>query len=79
MFDTSRRAEDFPATTVWTGDSVAGLVSPRRPSGPLTSLDEVDAVRWLKMAERRQLFAQTLFQEDGFAATLLVAEPDQSD
>ena len=50
-----------------------------RPSGTLTTLDEADAFRWLKWPDGVTLFAQTLYQADGFAVTLLVAERDQSD
>ena len=72
------KGEDFPATTVWTGDELTSI-APRRPSGPLTTLDEADAFRWLKRPDGITLFAQTLYQADGFAVTLLVAERDQRD
>ena len=72
------KSEDFPATTIWTGDQLGGLLA-KRPSGTLTTLDEADAFRWLKWPDGVTLFAQTLHQADGFAVTLLVAERDQSD
>ena len=70
------KSEDFPATTIWAGDQLGGLLA-QRPSGTLTTLDEADAFRWLKWPDGVTLFAQTLYQADGFAVTLLVAERDQ--
>lgn len=40
----------------------------------ISSLDEVDAESWLQNGDDWMLFAQTLFQRDGCAATLLLAE-----
>jgi len=40
----------------------------------VTSLDEVSAGVWLTNPRTRTLFAQTLFQRDGFAITLLLVE-----
>ena len=61
---------------MWTGDALGDLLA-KRPSGTLTTLDEADAFRWLKRPDGVTLFAQTLYQADGFAVTLLVAERDQ--
>ena len=72
------KGEDFPATTMWTGDAL-GDILPGRPSGTLTTLDEADAFRWLRRPNGITLFAQTLYQADGFAVTLLVAERDRRD
>jgi hypothetical protein len=69
------KSEDFPATTIWTGDQLAGLL-PKRPLGSLSTLDEADAFRWLRRPDGVTLFAQTLYQADCFAVTLLVAERD---
>lgn len=67
------KGDDFPKTSVWTGD-----LTPRDRSPPvgasLTGLDEADAAAWLAWPVRYTLFAQTLVQEGGFATTLLVAE-----
>jgi hypothetical protein len=70
------KSEDFPATTMWTGDQLGDLLA-KRSSGALTTLDEADAFRWLKWPDGVTLFAQTLYQADGFAVTLLVAERDR--
>jgi hypothetical protein len=70
------KSEDFPATTVWAGDQLGGMLA-QRASGTLTTLDEAEAFRWLKWPDGVTLFAQTLYQVDGFAVTLLVAERDQ--
>lgn len=68
------KSETFPQTTVWAGDLLGHIL--RRPSqaGMLTPLDEADASDWIRRPAGLSLFAQTLFQEDGYAATLLVAE-----
>ena len=68
------KSETFPSTTVWAGDPLGHIL--RRPSaaGMLTALDEADASDWIRRPAGLSLFAQTLFQEDGYAATLLVAE-----
>ena len=71
------KSEDFPATTIWAGDQLGGLLA-QRPSGTLTTLDEADAFRWLKSPDGVTLFAQTLHQVDGFAVTLLVADATRS-
>jgi hypothetical protein len=70
------KSEDFPATTMWTGDQLGDLLA-KRSSGALTTLDEADAFRWLKWPDGVTLVAQTLYQADGFAVTLLVAERDR--
>ena len=51
----------FPATTVWSGDSLGDLLADR-PSGTLTQLNAIAAPRWLKWPEKLCLFAQTLHQ-----------------
>ena len=72
------KAENFPATTMWNGDALGDLL-PRHPPGTLTTLDETMVLRWLRWPNGVTLFAQTLYQADGFAVTLLVAERDRSD
>lgn len=67
------RGEGFPRTSVWTGDPLPR--GPTRPGGGnLTNLGEVHPAAWLDRPNRYALFAQTLFQDEGFAITLLVAE-----
>lgn len=72
------KGENFPATIMWNGDALGDLL-PRRPARTLTTLDEAFALRWLRWPNGVTLFAQTLYQADGFAVTLLAAERDQSD
>ena len=72
------KGENFPATTVWTGDALTGM-QPGCSTGALTTLDEADAFRWLRRPDGITLFAQSLYQADGFAVTLLVAERDRRD
>ena len=38
------KGEDFPATRVWAGDALTGMLL-RRPPGALTTLDEADPLR----------------------------------
>ena len=68
------RPDEFPATTVWSNDALPELSDPPRDGSDLTSLDEADPTAWLKSPAGTQLFAQTLFQRDGYAITLLLAE-----
>ena len=69
------KPEGFPPTALWSGDPLG--VIPRVPGdgSALTGLDEVDAARWLTYPDRYQLFVQTLYQQDGHATTMLLAEP----
>jgi len=69
------KAEGFPRTSVWSGDPLP--VGSALQETSLTGLHEVDPADWLGRPDRHALFAQTLFQEDGFAITLLVAERAQ--
>ncbi|MFO1143690.1 MAG: hypothetical protein U1E59_15155 [Amaricoccus sp.] len=71
------KAPGFPGTLVWASDSLSGLLPPRRKDRSLTTLDPVDPSRWLKWAADVELFAQTFYQADGYAVTLLVAERDE--
>lgn len=68
------KSAGFPSLAMWVG---APLPDP--PCAPddqgLTELVEASPDDWLSQPERSQLFAQTLFQQDGWAITLLVAEP----
>lgn len=66
------KADEFPRTLVWTGDPLPASIGLQGTS--LTRLYEVNPAAWLARPERHAVFAQTLFQEDGFAITLLVAE-----
>lgn len=66
------KPDGFPRTSVWSGDPLPARTATNGPS--LTSLDKVHPADWLARPDRYALFAQTLFQEDGFAITLLVAE-----
>ncbi len=68
------KSDRFPVTTVWTGDRLTGMLPHRRSADPLTSLDPADAELWLKRPVGLELFAQTLYQDGGYAATMLVAE-----
>ena len=61
----------FPATTVWSGDRLKGMLPHRRSADPLTSLDPVDAGLWLRRPAGLELFAQTLYQDGGYAATIV--------
>ena len=69
------KPDGFPGTRPWSGDAVGQVPGPPRDGTDLTGLDEVDAESWLRHPGHHQLFAQTLYQQDGYATTLLVTEP----
>ena len=64
----------FPATTRWSGDRIGPHPPPPGDGSFLTGLEEVAAASWLTSPDTHELFAQTLYQQDGFAITLLLAE-----
>lgn len=70
------KPEDFPATALWSDDRLGPHPASPREGSSLTGLDEVAATGWLSYPDTYQLFAQTLYQQDGYAITLLVAERD---
>ena len=71
------KGADFPATTMWTGDKLGHLHAGGRDARGLTTLDEADPTDWLKWPNGWAVFAQMLFQTNGYATTLLVAERDE--
>jgi hypothetical protein len=72
------KSKGFPTTTIWSGDPAPETPS-RRAGDNLTSMDEADPEAWLSHPGRRALYAQTLFQADGYACTLLLAEEADDD
>lgn len=66
------KPDGFPRTLVWSGNPLPACMADN--GAALTTLEEVDPAAWLAWPDRHALFAQTLFQDDGFAITLLVAE-----
>jgi hypothetical protein len=52
---------------------VPNLATPHKGAA-LTTLDEVSAAASLSMSDGATLFAQTLYQADGYAMTLLLVE-----
>lgn len=73
------KASDFPATTMWVGDAIGHLQPRQKSSLSLTTLDEADAGDWIARPDGYALFTQSLFQDQGYAVTLLVAEPIEPD
>ena len=69
------KPDGFPMTGPWSGSGLGQIPSQPRDGTDLTGLDEVDAESWLRQPDRYQLFAQTLYQQHGYATTLLVTEP----
>jgi hypothetical protein len=69
----------FPSTTRWNRDLMGPHPAPPRDGSSLTGLEEVAAAGWLTDPDGHQLFVQTLYQQDGYAITLLVAERDGDD
>jgi hypothetical protein len=70
------KGKDFPRTAIWTGDALPALQRRQRQSSKLTPLDEVSPAPWLSWTDGMTLFAQTLYQAEGFAMTLLLVERD---
>ncbi len=69
------KAETFPWTAAWKGDAIGHLL-PSPGADRLGSMNEVQSEDWIAGDFRGGVFAQTLFQDDGYAMTLLLAEPD---
>lgn len=65
---------DFPRLAPWTGDSPGPVPTEPRNRTSLTGLDQVDAVGWLHNHDHTEVFVQTLYQRDGHAITLVLAE-----
>ena len=65
---------DTPYLTVWTNDDAPALPPQPRGGPELTTLDEVSPEFWLARPDGVTLFAQTLYQAEGYATTLLLAE-----
>ena len=68
------RGNGFPHLTVWKSDDVPALPPEPGYGAELTILDEVSAALWLSRPDGVTLFAQTLYQAEGYATTLLLAE-----
>lgn len=67
------KGRNFPQTRVWNGDPLPDIHG-QPPGWPaLTLLCETDPWAWLRHGDEPGLLAQTAFQEDGYATTLLVA------
>jgi hypothetical protein len=73
------KGEGFPHTCVWSHDVVPALTPRPRDGSELTNLDEVSPEPWLFRPDGVTLFAQTLYQADGYAMTLLLAEWEDND
>lgn len=73
--DFIEKSDGFPATGPWIGDAIGQTPAPPRDGTDLTGLDEVEPQSWLRHPDGHQVFAQTLYQQDGFATTMLLAEP----
>lgn len=73
------KGKEFPSTRVWIGDPVPQLPGSPPDEDHVTSLDEASAGVWLANPNTRTLFAQTLFQRDDFAITMLLAELQEHD
>lgn len=69
------RSEGFPITHQWSGDPAGPNPAPPKKGTSLTEMEEVDPETWLASPDRWALFAQTFYQQDGYATTLLLAEP----
>ncbi len=70
------KGEEFPATTVWANDAVPHLASPAAGGSGLTTLHDANPDEWLRQPGDEALYAQTLYQANDHAMTLLLAERD---
>ena len=73
------KGDEFPSTAVWANDVMPRLASPPSDGSGLTALDEASPEDWLTRADGVALYAQTLFQANEFALTLLVVERADQD
>lgn len=70
--------EGFPATALRKGQRLPAL--PDKPANrALTDIEAIDPGDWLRKPAGRELSCQTLFQSDGYAMTLLIADPVADD
>ncbi len=70
----SHKQDWFQWIQLTRGDEIGETPGASITGDPVTSLDEVDSGSWLQDGGDWQLFAQTLFQSDGYAATMLLTE-----
>ena len=75
----SHRPDNFPWILPKPGEPLGETGGPPTTGDRINSLDEVNAESWLQRGRDWSLYAQTLFQHGGYAATLLVAEPREQD
>ena len=73
------KGEGFPGTAIWANDTLPPLPPRPRDGSDLTALDEVSPGSWLSRTDHVALFAQTLYQAEGYATTLLLVERDRND
>lgn len=67
------KCNDFPRLSCWSGNLLPNFTSVHEKTG-CSQMDEADPRDWLSHPHGKELFAQTLFQQDGYATTLLVIE-----
>jgi hypothetical protein len=69
-------SEQFPMLLLGRGDKLPGAADRHQGGDVLSTMDDTDAGDWLRSPRDIELFAQTLFQADGHAMTLLLADLD---
>ncbi len=70
------RSREFPFVALRPGDPMPPLPS-RSGFMPRSAMESVDAADWLGQARPAQLWAQTLYQQNGYETTLLLIEADE--
>jgi hypothetical protein len=73
------KGEGFPGTAIWANDALPPLPPIPRDGSDLTTLDEVSPLPWLSWTDGVTLFAQSLYQADGYGMTLLLVERVECD
>lgn len=68
------KGPDFPHLTVWNGNILPDTPLSPRDGSDLTDMTEADARGWLSQPHGKELLSQTLFQQRGYATTLLFLE-----
>lgn len=69
---------EFPATLLRKGQRLPAL--PDRPADrALSEIEAIEPGNWLRKPKGWDLSCQTLFQRDGYATTLLTADPSVDD
>ena len=68
------KGDRFPRTDVWSGNILPEIPLQPADGARFTDMSEADPREWLTHPRGKELSAQTLFQQNGYATTLLLLE-----